>query len=868
MTPTFAPDSAVTPPTTLPVSGCSAPWPLPPLDHAMAAEGHFDELRGLAAATPDHGPAPAWRTFFQSLPDTSPETLDRHHARLQRLIRDNGTSYTAQGDAPAELRPWELNLFPLLLSHAEWQGLATGIQQRMRLLEQVMADVYGPQTLMQQGWLPPALIQGHPGYLRPMHGIAQQRYLHIAAFDMIRDSRGLWWLMAQRTQAPSGLGYLIENRHIIRQLFPDGFNQLQTATITGVYRGFLQALHQQCQQLAEGDEPLTLVLLTSGPWSKTWFEQAYLARYLGLTLVQASDLTVRDNRLYLKTLQGLVRVHGMLRRVDDSWMDALELRPESREGVPGLLQVMRDGQVVVANSPGSSFLESPALQGFLPPLARHLLGESLQIPSLPTWWCGEAAALQGVEQRLQDFAIKPTYSGSELHDSFPTRLGRQLNAQELQQLQADMRRQGDDFTVQQYAPLSQMPGWSRGDDTGSGRMEMRSLVLRLFALSDGAGWSVLPGGMARLAAGTDPFTSMQSGGSSADVWITGWPATPEPSPPPPRQDAEAEHIVSRTAENLFWLGRYTERAENAVRLQLLVLDSLQQLDRPGPALRQWLQQLLQDQQLAPCDPAPAVDLPGEQLSRLLVQQWQLPDCAAQGNVKALARTAAELRSQLPHQHWHLVQSVERHMQALRLENQQADAPITSSMDMDSQLRQLSHALAAVTGVQLDRLQRDAGWQLLMLGRWIERLSFVAGSLLPASASSTPLDRQAASTIMALFDQHLQQPRMQALGPPTAEAWHTLTGSPCHPRSLHWVLEQIRNALQALPPLPFSPEVVEPVPFPQQISQLQERLKTPAAAPSDSAEALRQCVELAIALTDNITRSYFDPVDHASRSVGA
>ena len=215
----------------------------------MAAKGHFDELRGLAASTPDHGPAPAWRTFFQSLPDASPETLDRHHARLQRLIRDNGTSYTAQGDALAELRPWELNLFPLLLSHAEWQGLATGIQQRMRLLEQVMADVYGPQTLMQQGWLPPALIQGHPGYLRPMHGIMQQRYLHIAAFDLIRDSRGLWWLMAQRTQAPSGLGYLIENRHVIRQLFPDGFNQLQTATITGVYRGFLQALHQQCQQL-------------------------------------------------------------------------------------------------------------------------------------------------------------------------------------------------------------------------------------------------------------------------------------------------------------------------------------------------------------------------------------------------------------------------------------------------------------------------------------------------------------------------------------------------------------------------------------------------------------------------------------------
>lgn len=833
----------------------------PGLETAIPSPGHFDELRGTGSANSALPPVSDWQRFFNALPDSRPAALDQYQARLQRLIRENGTSYTAQGDALATLRPWELNLFPLLLGQDEWERLAAGIRQRMRLLEHIMADVYGPQTLLQQGWLPPALIHGHPGYLRPMHGMPRQRYLHLAAFDLIRDHAGLWWLMAQRTQAPSGLGYLIENRYIIHQLFPNGFNQLQVATITDAYRGFVDTFRQQCLPLTERGASPKLVLLTAGPHSTTWFEQAWLARYLGLTLVRGADLTVRGNQLFLKTLHGLVRVHGMLRRVDDSWMDPLELRPESREGVPGLLQVMRAGQVIVANSPGSSFLESPALQGFLPPLAQQVLGEALQIPALPTWWCGEQTVRASVEHHLHDFAIKPTYSGSELHDSFPTRLGRELGAEELARFRADMQARGDDFTLQQHAPLSQMPGWAQKDERSGGHFDMRSLVLRLFALSDGESWRVLPGGMARLAAGPDSLMSMQSGGSSADVWITGCTRSPV-APAPGASPTEPEPIVSRIAENLFWLGRYTERAENAVRLQLLTLDSLQQPDRPGPALRQWLQQVLLDQQLVARTSPLTADLPEEHLAGELVRQWQNPDCAARGNVLSLVRTATELRGQLPHQHWLLVQAVEQGMQAICSESQ------PSAMELGSQLQPLSQALSAVTGVQLDRLQRDAGWQLLMLGRWIERLGFVAGALLPACTSGTPLDHQTATTIMALLDLQLQQPRMQSLGSSAVEDWHALTGSACHPRSLRWVLEQIRTTLPALPPLPFSPELPDSAPLPQSIDALQASLQHIVSEPSASAAAMRQCIQLAMTLTDAITHTYFHPVDPATHSVGA
>lgn len=849
---------------TLPIS--QPPMPLEPGAEADAAAGHYDEFRGAPAGSASV-PSADWQCFLSSLPDTSPQAFNRHQARLQRLMHDNGISYTAPGgQTDPSLRPWELNLFPLLIPHAEWQHLAQGIQQRMHLLEHILADVYGPQVLLRQGLLPPALVQGHPGYLRPMHGILQQRYLHIAAFDLIRDGGGQWWLMAQRTQAPSGLGYLIENRHVSRQLFPDGFNQLLTAAISESYRLLLQDLRQRCKHLADAHEPLTLVLLTPGADSETWFEHAYLARYLGLPLVQGGDLTVRNARLYLKTLQGLVRVHGVLRRVDDSWMDALELRPESRLGVPGLLQVMRDRQVIVANSPGSSFLESPALQGFMPPLARHILQEPLLIPALPTWWCGEAAAWENVQSSLGQMAIKPTYSGSELHDSFPAQLGRQLNAEQLASLQQDIAAQGDDFTVQQYLPPSRMPCWTQNDTRPEGHMALRSLVLRLFALSDGDSWRVLPGGIARPAAENDGVTSMQTGGSSADVWITGWKA-PETASPPSETTTPAATtpLVSRIAENLFWLGRYTERTENAVRLQLLALDSLRQLDRPGSALLGWLQQVLHDQQLLPMPLAPDSARTADSLAQELNRQWQAGNNMAQANVDALARTAAELRSQLPHQHWHLVQIVQRRAPFKPTGNRLADAP---AMDISSRILRLSHALAAVTGVQLDRLQRDHGWHMLMLGRWIERLSFVAGTLLPASTPDTLRDSQTHTAIVALFDPFLQQSRLHSQDLPAPQAWHTLATSQQHPRSLTWVLQQISLSLQALPPQPFSPQAAEghADDGSTQIEHLLADLQASAAAPS--ATTLQQCVQLAISLTDGITRRHFNPVDHASHSVGA
>jgi len=288
--------------------------------------------------------------------------LDQHFASLQRQIRDNGVTYNVYVDTEGPQRPWSLDLFPLLVDVADWQHIEAGVQQRVRLLDAVMADVYGPQRLLHDGLLPPALVHGHPGYLRPMAGVQPVGgvHLHVAAFDLARGPDGNWWVVGQRCQAPSGLGYLLENRLAVSRQFPQAFQALKVQRLASTYRALMDSI----KTASPAGVQAHIALLTPGPFNETYFEHAYLARYLGLTLVEGSDLQVRDERLFLKTLRGLVPVHGLLKRVDDQYLDPLELRPDSTLGVPGLLQAIRAGNVLVANSPGSAFLESPALLGF------------------------------------------------------------------------------------------------------------------------------------------------------------------------------------------------------------------------------------------------------------------------------------------------------------------------------------------------------------------------------------------------------------------------------------------------------------------------------------------------------------------------
>jgi uncharacterized circularly permuted ATP-grasp superfamily protein/uncharacterized alpha-E superfamily protein len=833
------------------------------------AAGHFDELRGGVpmapgsergglSVPPDATPTPAWSRFFENLGHDGFPELNRRTTNLERQIRDNGVTYNVYSESDGPQRPWSLDLFPLIITPDSWQQIEAGVLQRVKLLDSVMADVYGPQTLLANNLLPPALVHGHPGYLRPMHGVrpAADTHIHIAAFDLARGPDGRWWVVSQRTQAPSGLGYLLENRLITSRLFPQAFRDLRVQRLAASYRALIDGIKQMCPTR---DEP-RIVLLTPGPYNETYFEHAYLARYLGLTLVEGSDLTVRDQRLYLKTLNGLEPVHGLFKRLDDEFLDPLELRSDSRLGVPGLLQAIRAGNVLVANAPGSAFLESTALLGFLPALSRHLLHEELELPSLATWWCGERAAKESALPRLAECVVKPTYDGR----GTSAVLGKSLSRRELDEWAGRIGREGDEHTLQAYLPLSQMPTW--GSSHGHDRIVPRSLMLRVFAVSDGPrSWRVLPGGLTRIASAELDIASMQRGGSSADTWVmTQGVVDPTSLLQHDQPAATVSHrsrnsTTSRAAENLFWLGRYTERTENTTRLARLALDSLNGEDQSSQPLLAWLGELAVAHALV----LPAVPPPTQ--ARRVFERSLI---AALGhNLCGLRRAASALRERLSLEQWNMIRGAEQ--QFLQESARIAAAAEYSSVEALRMLETLSSRTAAMTGAQTDRMTRDDGWRLLSSGRHLERLGFLASALAHAFETGAVFDEGGFEALIALFDstitfhaQYQQRHDIPAL-------LDLLVLDRDNPRSLGWVTQTLRGRLARLAgSAPGKlPEIALTVPDPQAWSLEAICERDGQGKYTRLLDLLGQCSEAAYKLSDNIGARYFTHSGEARHSVG-
>ena len=910
-----------------------------------AAAGHFDELRGrvsegpapaetpapaqsalrvagsasetsppqpeAAATTPtDDSLSPEWTRFFNFLGADGFHDLNHRTANLRRQIRDNGVTYNVYADANGPQRPWALDLFPMMVSAGDWAQIEAGIQQRARLLDRVMADIYGPQELLSKGLLPSALVHAHPGYLRGMQGVqpAGGTYLHIAAFDIAHGPDGRWSVVSQRTQAPSGLGYLLENRLTISLLFPEAFREMKVERLGASYKALVDGL--KAMSPANGNEESRVVLLTPGPYNETYFEHAYLARFLGLTLVEGSDLLVRDDKLYLKTLSGLERVHGLLKRLDDEFLDPLELRSDSTLGVPGLLQVIRAGNVLVVNTPGSAFLESSALLGFLPALSEHLLGETLALPSLATWWCGEQAVLQDVLGQLKNSVIKPTYPGSGMESV----IGHTLSRRALDEWAGRILRRGEDYTVQAYLPLPQTPTW-QGE-----RISPRSAMLRVFAVADGKGsWQVLPGGLARLAGKNENMSSMQHGGSSADVWVLGDSAAAK-AQAEHAAAARAEHaapawstaplrhrppVTSRAAENLFWLGRYTERAENSTRLAQITLQCLGGEDQTSQPLLAWLSSMAVGNALV-LDTVPPATQARRVFERALIANLADTEQAASVgfNLRALKSAASAVRERLSQEQWHVIVrsevdffqrcavfSVEGQGQSQSQGGQSQSQYLLeySSVEALRALESASGFLSAMTGAQTDRMTRDDGWRLLSVGRLIERLNTLAGALVRGFETGSVFEEGGFNAMVALFDstitfhaQYQQRRDIPAL-------LDLLVLDRDNPRSLGWVVQTLRGRLAKLAgSAPGDmPELAMSLPDPGSwaLADLCAGLETSADSEAGDAGAagadttsqqhdgqlvqmLQQCCDAALDLSDTLSRLYFSHAASGSQSLGA
>ncbi len=844
---------------------------------ARADAGHYDELRGTAAASDAAGLTPGWSRFLGHLGGAGAPELNRRAARIERQLHDDGVTYNIHAEEARLQRPWPLELFPLLITPTDWQRIEAGVLQRVRVLDAVMRDLYGERRLLKDALLPAALVQGHPDYLRAMHGVPAVggMHLHIVAFDLARGPDGNWWVVSQRTQAPSGLGYLLENRATISAQFTDAFEAMHVRRLAASYRRFIEAL----KAMAPGAPDAHIALLTPGPYNETYFEQSYLARYLGVTLVEGHDLTVRGQRLYLKTLHGLEPVHGLIKRVDDAFLDPLELRPESRLGVPGLLQAVRAGNLLVANAPGAAFLESSALLGFVPALARRLLGEELLLPALHTWWCGEPAALRDVLPRLGSCVIKPTYPWSRSRGTFGPGIGPLMRPDILDSWRDSIRRAPEEHTVQAWLPPAQMPTWAgRGD---AARVQPRAAILRVFALSDGVGsWSVLPGGMTRLVAESAGLSDMALGGSSADTWVLGEAPAPADggvehgaslaaiTPAATAQVQRERLVTSRAAENLFWLGRYTERAENLTRLAQITLSALHGDEEPSHALLMWLGQSALASGLVPAQGAAPPRQRAEfeaALVRHLGSGNEAPGLAH--TLQALREAGAALRERLSTEHWSFIKDAQERFQA----DSGALRAGAAGVDALRVLAHLSRTLAAVTGAQHDRMWRDDGWRLLIVGRQIERLGWLCNALSRAFYTNAVHDAAGYGVVLDLFDStisfHARHQRSRAIA---ALIEHVVLNHQ-NPRSIGWVLRALGlrlTQLHAHEAYAGLPELAARLPG-------LDAADLPRLCTSDAIgdfvplqTLLHQLTDAADHLSDDIARRHFVHSGDVGRSLGA
>lgn len=762
-----------------------------------AAEGHYDELRDAQGRMRE-----PWQRFFGQIGPAGLGDLDRREALLARQIHEDGVTYNVYSDPGGTARSWPLEVLPMLIEPQDWRQIEAGVQQRAQLLNSVMADIYGPQQLLKDSLLPPSLVLGHPGYVRSLHGHQPTGdvFLHIVAFDLARGPDGRFWVMDQRTQSPSGLGYALENRMITSRLFPQAFRELNVQHLASGYRRLLDTLHVLATPAAGGELP-RLALLTPGPYNETYFEHAYLARYLGLPLVEGGDLTVRDDRLYLKTVHGLERVHGLLRRLDDDYCDPLELRSDSALGVPGLLQAVRAGNVVMANALGTGFLESPAVQGFLPGIAQAWLGQDLLLPSLPTWWCGEAAAWEAVAADLEGKVVAPTFPATPGLDDDrnmrapfePALLGG--DEESLLAWRVRIHRDPDNYTIRTPLAHSQSPTWSGGE------FQERNVTVRVYAISDGhGGWQVLPGGMARTAS-AHAALSIQQGGASLDAWVLTDGAVDTfsmlPSPLCVEDLARQQRPVSsRTAENLFWMGRYTERTENLSRLARVLFSVLGEDDEEAsPPVLEALSELAYRTGLV-SSKVPSLGQSVRVFERAVVEALPKASDASSVayNLRALSFSAGSLRDRLSPDHWRLIRDMGEQF-SLRM--QPGFTPLTAAEALPA-LDWLDVQLSAVTGAQFDRMTRDAGWRMLAVGRYVERLQAYANILrifFERQAASHP---QGFDVLLALFDstitfrsrfqRRLELPALLDL----------LVMDEANPRALGCVLRRLRIELRKLP----------------------------------------------------------------------
>jgi uncharacterized circularly permuted ATP-grasp superfamily protein/uncharacterized alpha-E superfamily protein len=719
---------------------------------------------------------PHWLPFFRRTPDLSGPEFTRRWRDAQRLIRENGVTYNVYGDPNGMTRPWQLDPVPFLLASQEAANLERGLIQRGRLLDRILADLYGDQHVLHEGLLPFDLIHHSPRFLRPCHGIRPPggRFMHLYAANLARTADGDWRVISDRTQAPSGAGYALENRIVVSRTLPEAFHGCKVQRLAMFFQTLINSLRSVAPR--NKDNP-RVVLLTPGPYNETYFEHSYLARYLGYTLAEGGDLTVRDNRVYLKVLGSLQPVDVIFRRLDDDFCDPLELRPDSFLGVPGLMHAVRTGNVAVANAIGSGVIETPALMAYLPKLCRRLLGEELLLDSVPTWWCGDPASMRYVLDHLSELVIKPAFPAS---NRGPHPLDWQNPTLAAERIRATPHA----FVAQERLPLSLSPTLTTDG------VQQRKTVVRLYLTGNGDSFEMMPGGLTRFGSTADSdFVSMQYGGGSKDTWVLTDGAVHTFSLLPPKDDPiqltrGGGDVPSRAADNLFWLGRYAERAEGVARLLRCVVSRLAERSTAdeGPELIPLLQTLAAHTDGKPKTPADVF---------AALDSTALPGSLASA-LRDLHRVAGLVRDRISLDMWRVVSRATRHPHR---DERRTHADALDEIDTTI-LR-----LAAFGGMAVESMTRTDGWRFLDLGRKIERSMHVIKLVRGTLCQYVPPEGPTLDAVVEVCDSRMTY-RRRYLGTLRAESvLDLILFDETNPRSLAAQLVSVVDDVNNLPRVP-------------------------------------------------------------------
>jgi uncharacterized circularly permuted ATP-grasp superfamily protein/uncharacterized alpha-E superfamily protein len=766
-----------------------------------SATPHFaDEM-----VEPDGSLRPHWRMFVSQLDDLGPDELPRRWDQARRLIRENGITHNVYGDPDGLDRPWNLDMVPLLVPEAEWANVSQALQQRATLLDTLLADLYGPALSVSEGLLPPELLYCNPGFLRACHGITLPRgqWLHLYAADMIRAPDGQFRVLCDRTQAPSGAGYSLENRIVLSGILPTVFRQSNVQRLAP----FFIALRRTLTSLARTNiENPRVVLLTPGSFNETYFEHAYLARYLGYTLVQGNDLTVRDGRVYLKTLGELQRVDVILRRVDDDFCDPLEFYANSYLGVPGLLEAVREGNVAVANALGSGMLQAPAYLPFLPSLCRRFMGEDLMMPSVQTWWCGDKTALEYVLNHLSELVIKPAFPTIGADPQFAD----QMSRDELDQLAKKIAARPANFVAQEHIVSRTAPVLLND------KMQTRRFVLRAYLAAADGSYTVMPGGLARVTDTPDSLVvSLQKGGGTKDTWIlSDGPVNETTLLTPGTHHVELSRgggdLPSRVADDLFWLGRYVLRAEGDVRIARCLIGRVTDhglADRPAAA--DLLAHFLIGPRKVPSDEAEAHAF----VARVFAPSATGGLRSSINHIEGLIRS---LRDRVSTDAWRILQGIERDL---------SDFDQCTDADKPGRVVQLLNRLAieflAFSGVIAESMTRGYAWRFLDMGNRIERALASARLFRAGIGNAVPDESSLLEAILEISDSSLTYRRRYFTHLDAAAVIDLLVADEANPRSIAYQVVAIEQHLNNLPRQSNHPQAC---PYLQLILKLRTRLR--------------------------------------------